>query len=331
MKVLFFTNMYPFPEMPYCGIFVKHQFDALKDIGVEGDVLFVTGRTGRLNYVKSLGQIRQMVAEGGYDLVHSHHHYCSIVTRAAGVKLPMVYTCHAGAVMTKTGARMLANISARLSDFTVPVSEEQVPFLRLRKGHWKVVPCGIDFSRFGPISRQEALETLGLPDGRVYILFPADPARPEKRFDIAQKTVKCLQKWIPNVEILILNNVEYSEVPAYFSVSDAMVFVSDHEGSPMVIKEALIAGLPIVSVDVGDVRRTIEGVEGCYLVEREPRLIAEKLAEAIRRGRPAHDPSRFARFDVRTTARELKGIYELVLDERAEKAHKRKGSTEVHN
>ena len=46
---------------------------------------------------------------------------------------------------------------------------------------------------------------------------------------------------------------------------------------PQVVKEALACGCPIVSVDVGDVKERIEGVNNCYLVPREPRAIREAI------------------------------------------------------
>ena len=48
-----------------------------------------------------------------------------------------------------------------------------------------------------------------------------------------------------------------------------------------VIKEALACNLPIVSVDVGDVRRQIEGVDGCVLCEDDEREIIDLLSEVL--------------------------------------------------
>jgi teichuronic acid biosynthesis glycosyltransferase TuaC len=64
---------------------------------------------------------------------------------------------------------------------------------------------------------------------------------------------------------------------------DALLLVSDAEGSPMVIKEAMACNLPVVSVPVGDVPGVIGGTEGCYLCRQDPSDAAEKLGLALRR------------------------------------------------
>jgi glycosyltransferase involved in cell wall biosynthesis len=54
-----------------------------------------------------------------------------------------------------------------------------------------------------------------------------------------------------------------------------------------VVKEALACNVPLVSVDVGDVRERIEGVDGCFIAPAEPEALAAKLSEALGRGRIA--------------------------------------------
>jgi len=43
MKVLVITNMYPSPDMPFFGTFVKDQVESLRVEGVDIDILFVNG------------------------------------------------------------------------------------------------------------------------------------------------------------------------------------------------------------------------------------------------------------------------------------------------
>src|SRR4030095_5746723 len=58
---------------------------------------------------------------------------------------------------------------------------------------------------------------------------------------------------------------------------DVVLLTSLHEGSPNVVKEALACNRAVVSVDVGDVRERIEGIEGCYLALPDASDLAAKL------------------------------------------------------
>ena len=78
----------------------------------------------------------------------------------------------------------------------------------------------------------------------------------------------------------------HADVPTYLSAAHAFILPSDHEGSPVVIKEAMACNLPIVAVDVGDVAQVIGGVKGCYLAERTAQDLADKLEQAL-----AHEQS----------------------------------------
>ena len=54
------------------------------------------------------------------------------------------------------------------------------------------------------------------------------------------------------------------------------------EGSPQVIKEAMACGCPIVSVDVGDVKERMEGLEGYFVSDtRDPKELANLLEKAF--------------------------------------------------
>jgi glycosyltransferase involved in cell wall biosynthesis len=57
-----------------------------------------------------------------------------------------------------------------------------------------------------------------------------------------------------------------------------VLLTSLHEGSPNVVKEALACDVPVVSVDVGDVRERLEGIDGCYLASPDPMDLAAKLS-----------------------------------------------------
>ena len=67
----------------------------------------------------------------------------------------------------------------------------------------------------------------------------------------------------------------------YLNAADVLVLLSNLEGSPNVIKEALVCNCPIVSSDVGDVDERIEGIDGCVLTGFEPAEIAQKIRQVL--------------------------------------------------
>ena len=67
------------------------------------------------------------------------------------------------------------------------------------------------------------------------------------------------------------------EVPAVYELADAFVMASSYETFSLVTFEAAASGLPIVATPVSGVRELIEDGHNGYLIERDPRAIAERL------------------------------------------------------
>jgi teichuronic acid biosynthesis glycosyltransferase TuaC len=65
------------------------------------------------------------------------------------------------------------------------------------------------------------------------------------------------------------------------SASDLLLLTSVAEGSPNVVKEAMACDLPVVSVDVGDVRENLEGVRHCHVCPAEPQPLAEAIVAVV--------------------------------------------------
>jgi len=97
---------------------------------------------------------------------------------------------------------------------------------------------------------------------------------------------------------------------------DVLVLVSDGEGSPMVIKEAMACNLPIVSVPVGDVPEVLGNTEGCYLCTQEPQDVAEKLELALRRGKRTNGRKTISHLEIGAISRRIITVYRNVLKEK---------------
>ena len=63
--------------------------------------------------------------------------------------------------------------------------------------------------------------------------------------------------------------------------ADSLLVTSDSEGSPNIVKEALSCNLPVVTVDVGDVRERLANVEPSRIVERDPHQIGRAVGEIL--------------------------------------------------
>jgi len=95
---------------------------------------------------------------------------------------------------------------------------------------------------------------------------------------------------------------------------DALLLTSVHEGSPNVVKEALACELPVVSVNVGDVRTRIEGIDGCVVVDSaSPDALAAALESVLRRNGRIVARDKIADLDEARIAAQVIDVYRSAL------------------
>jgi glycosyltransferase involved in cell wall biosynthesis len=278
IRVLVVTNMYPSAENPALGTFVQEQVESLREKGVRVEVLFVNGPQRTLNYFTGIVRyVWHMLRHGReYDLVHAHYVFSGLIARLQWIK-PVILTHH-GIEVIWGWQGPLSRWVSRWVDRVIVTSRAVAD--SLGRAGVTVIPCGVDLDLFRPIPRDEARHRLGLDPGKRYIVY-AGRTGPEKRLDIIEEAVARLQANDSETRLLLLTEKAHEVVPLYLSAADALVLASDFEGSPTVIKEAMACNLPIVSTDVGDVADLIGDTDGCYLCERTPEDVADKLQRAL--------------------------------------------------
>ena len=121
---------------------------------------------------------------------------------------------------------------------------------------------------------------------------------------------------IADAELVELRGYSREEVNLLMNAADCLLLTSHREGSPQVIKEAMACGTPIVSVDVGDVKDVISGTEGCYIADRNPDDIAEKIRMALAFKGKTNGRQRIIDLGLSNelVAKRLLGIYHQVLN-----------------
>jgi teichuronic acid biosynthesis glycosyltransferase TuaC len=340
VRALVVTNMYPTPAAPYAGPFVAEQVESLRRLGVEVDVLYFPRLEQGRSVYRLLGRtVKERVTSTDPDLVHVTYGgiMAAAVTRSIRDR-PVLLTFHGTDVLGGRGGGLLDEVgrwlgsvasrrAARRAAGVIAVSENiaaALPRSIDRSRVW-IVPNGVDLSLFRPRDRVECQRILSWDPAHQHVLFPASPTRPEKRFALAQAAVGLLERY-GAVELHALDGVPHEDVPVWINAAGVVLITSTHEGSPVIVKEALACNVPVVSVDVGDVRARIEGIAGCAIATPTATDLAEKVRLALRRKLPIDGRERVAELSLERVADRLREIYaglgDRVGDQAVDPAHR---------
>lgn len=309
MRVLVVTNMWPSPERPALGGFVRDQVEALRAIeGLEVELFCIEATGGFGSYARAARELRKRYRGERFDVIHSHYGLSGVSAMALR-GAPHVVTFHG----TDLAHRIVGPVSralARRIDLPAPVSASLARTGGLKTDRrLAVLPCGVNLERFSPRDRKEARGRLGLDGGGRYVLFPADPARPEKRHDRALELAEAA-----GAELLTYGGTPPEQVPDMIAAANAVLVTSEREGFGLAPLEALACDVPVLATNVGVAPIVLEGVAGtlCAPFDRD------RWLSALRPHLESPDPrvdgrARSALFDRdRLAARVFKAYEELV-------------------
>lgn len=325
LRILAVTNIWPVGDS-FRGIFVKEQVEALRRLGHQVDVEIVAQARGKADYLLAAQRVRRRAAAGRYDVVHIHYGMTALsTTLIRGVpKVLSLYGTDINVGWQRTMTRMgLRGVRARIY-----VSENLRANADDEQGH--VIADGTDFTLFTPGDRAAARAALGIGENERVLLFGGHPDNWVKGYDVYSDVLKELRaRGIDARELLIVGTNQPREaVPAKFDAADAMLFTSrkGSEGSPSVIKEATAMNLPVISVNVGDAGKLLDGVVPGEVVDfPEPwgtdearakliRLLADRTAGVLAAGTRSNGRERNSWLDVAQVARRVEDVYRQVLN-----------------
>jgi glycosyltransferase involved in cell wall biosynthesis len=278
MRALVVTNMYPSAQEPARGSFVRDQVEALRrleDLDVE---LFTFASRGTSSYVRAARELRRRYRRVRLDVVHAH--FGLTVWPALAVKADAHAVTLHGTDLVHPRSRAITLAGLPFMDLVAPVSEQLADLLPagVVRGERAILPCGVDTGRFRPIDRTEARRALGLDEEGQYLLFPADPARPEKRYERAVEVAG-------DVPLLTLGAVNPENVPLWVNASNAVLVTSERESFGLSMLEALACEVPVLSTPVGIAPEVLAGLEGAYCGPFDKVAWRAALADTLRPAR----------------------------------------------
>lgn len=274
MRALVITNMYPSERDPGRGSFVRDQIDALQrlpDLELE---LFAFQSAGAGAYLQAARDLRRRYGNTRFDVIHAHFGltlWPALALRGARHAVSL----H-GTDLVHPRSRAITLAGLPFADLVAPVSEELARLVpsRVLRGEVAVLPCGVDVQRFQRIDRREARRALGLQESGPYLLFPAHPARPEKRYERARALAG-------DLPLLALENIDPAQVPLWVNAANAVLVTSERESFGLAVLEALACDVPVLATPVGIAPKVLRGIAGTLCARFDPATWRAALAPLL--------------------------------------------------
>lgn len=257
-----------------------------------------------------------------------------------------LHGAHDKAVFDKKGLingyiySFLQKIAFRFADLLIAVDadtkkyyQEKYPFI---KDKIVLIPIAVDTEKFQIMDKHKIREKYGFAKNDKIIVFVGRLEKEKNVKLIIDSFAKVKEKTLDAKLLLIGNGRESEEIKSYvietgikdvifqgevanevipelLNCADLFAFASLYEGSPTVIKEALACNIPIVSVNVGDVKSVIENVDGCYLAKREINDFSLKLDDALNQKKTFKGRERALNFNSESVGRMTLALYKKTL------------------
>jgi len=287
---------------------VKIQGDTLRQNGIDVEYFTIKGN-GIRGYIKNIYILRQYLKNKYYDIVHAHYSLSGMVASLAGSR-PLVVSLMGSDVRLNFFLKIIFNMFKKLYWRNVIVKSEYLK-KKSKIRNAKVIPNGVELDRFKKVNKKIAQEKIGFDPNKKHIVFVANPDRSEKNFILAKEAFSLLDE--KEVELNVVFDVPYEKIPYYLYAADVLLLTSLWEGSPNVVKEAMVCGLPIVSTDVGDVRKLIGKTEGCYITSFEPEDVKKKIEKSLEFGKRTKGIKNISHLDSNKIAQDIIEIYHQVI------------------
>ena len=255
--------------------FITEQVESIRQLGVEVEYFGVHGK-GIIGYLSNLGLLKAKIREYRPDLIHAHYGLSGLLANLQR-KVPVVTSYHGSDIHSGGRALFFSKISARLSAYNIFVSNKLLEQSDYKGTKQCIIPCGIDIHTFFPVERAVARKVLGWDADGVYILFGGAFANKVKNFPLAQAAVSQIE----GVQLMEMRGYTRDQVNLAMNAADCLLVTSFREGGPLVNKEAMACGTPVVAVRVGDVEETMTGVDGCYVTSHDVNEVTACLRLAL--------------------------------------------------
>ena len=284
--------------------FVKEQVDSLINLDVKIQYFLIKGN-GSIGYLQNIVKLRNVIKKNTFDLIHAHYGLSGLLATFQRL-VPVIITFH-GSDINLNKNYILSFLASRLSAKNVFVHPDQPEKLKIKVKKQTIIPCGIDLNIFYPRNKKIAKQKIGWHEEESYILFSSAFDNPIKNIQLARKSIENIK----NVNLIELKNFTKNELSNLMNASDLLLITSFSETGPLVAKEALACNCPVVSTDVGDVKKMISLSNNSYITTFNPNKINKTIIKVLKQKDQVKPKLKdFNKYSLTHTAIEIKKVYE---------------------
>jgi D-inositol-3-phosphate glycosyltransferase len=281
--------------------------------------------------------IRQFAAKKSihYDLIHSHYWMSGIaaISLKTSWGIPFMQMFHTlsqlkaenssteidDSAYRQSGEQKVINAADRIIAATEDESQKMIHFYHADINKIRVIPPGVDISRFYPIPSDEAKAFIGVPKNEKMLLFVGrieplkgidkiihaianlhkgdilsscphyliiiggEPNAPSKVMNQEMRRLQLLSRrlGVDNL-VLFLGRQSQDTLPYYYSAAEITLVPSHYESFGLVALEAMACGTPVIATQVGGLSYLVKnGLTGFTVPDDDPQGLEQSITQLI--------------------------------------------------
>jgi glycosyltransferase involved in cell wall biosynthesis len=321
VRILLVSQMYPGPDDPDLGVFVRQLEQALGERGHEFDRAVIDRRAGGpRRYLRLARDARAAAERFRPEVVYAHFLVPAGLAAARATHTPLVVTAHGQDVANigrLPGIRAASSYVVRRAEAVIAVSEwlrsEVTAKVPAARGKTEVVDCGVDLRLF-PVRPAPAGPTAFVCVGS--LTERKNPLRLARAFErlgggtltfVGDGPLRNRLEGRPG--ITVTGRVSHEQVPGWLASAHVVCGPSLVEPFGQALLEGMAAGRSVVATKVGGPSEFVTPESGVLVAPESE----EEIADGLRRAAALPCPNEAAReaattHDVRRQAEKVEAI-----------------------